>query len=33
MKGEGNSYSSEYREKNYVDEQVIQDIANFIFTN
>lgn len=33
MKGEGNSYSSEYIEKNYVDAQVIQDIANFIFTN
>lgn len=33
MEGEGNSYSSEYREKGYVDEQVIQDIANFIFTN
>lgn len=33
MKGEENSYSSEYKEKNYVDEQVIQDIANFIFTN
>lgn len=33
MKGEGNSYSDEYKEKNYVDEQVIQDIANFIFTN
>ncbi|NLJ90530.1 MAG: prolyl oligopeptidase family serine peptidase [Clostridiales bacterium] len=33
MKGEGNSYSSEYRIKNHVDLQVIQDIANFIFTN
>lgn len=33
MKGEGNSYSSEYKEENYVDQQVIQDIANFILTN
>lgn len=33
MKGEGKSYSSEYEEKNYVDEQVIEDIANFIFAN
>lgn len=33
MKGEGNSYSDEYKEKNNVDEQVIQDIANFVFTN
>ncbi len=33
MKGEGNSYSSEYRIKSHVDLQVIQDIANFIFTN
>lgn len=32
MEGEGNSYSKEYRQKNYVDEQVIQDMANFIFT-
>ncbi len=30
MKGEGHSYSSEYKEKNYVNEQVIQDMANFI---
>lgn len=33
MEGEGNSYSSEYRQKNYVDEQVIQDIATFIYSN
>ena len=33
MQGEGNSYSGEYRIKNYVDGQVIQYIANFIFTN
>ncbi len=32
MKGEGNSYSSEYRVKNHVDQQVIQDIATFIYT-
>ncbi len=33
MKGKGKSYSDEYRQKNYVDSQVIQDIANFIYTN
>lgn len=33
MEGEGNSYSAEYREKHYVNDQVIQDIADFILGN
>lgn len=33
MEGEGNSYSSEYKANNYLNEQVIQDLANFILTN